>query len=58
MRDLADESAVNRYTTANVTVEVGGITTGGGYNDIDGIIDRIVSATSEAVQSGIEGAYA
>lgn len=58
MRELADETAINRYTTASITVDVGGITANGSSEaDIDGIIERIVSATSEAVQTTVEGAY-
>jgi hypothetical protein len=58
MRDLAEMETVNRYTTAEVRVEVGGITNNVNSNmDLDGVVEYMVEKVSEAAETVAEGVH-
>jgi hypothetical protein len=49
---------VNRYTTAEVRVEVGGITNNVNSNmDLDGVVEYMVEKVSEAAETVAEGVH-
>lgn len=59
LRDVAEQEVVNRFTTAEVRVELGGVTNNVNSNmDLDGVVDYFVGATQEALERTAEGAYA
>lgn len=58
LRDLAEVEAVNKYTTAEIKVDMGGITNNvSGTADVDGIIDYLVTGVSEAMTSSAKGVH-
>lgn len=58
LRDLAEQDAINRFTTAEVRVELGGVTNNVNSNmDLDGVVDYFVSATQEALERTAEGVH-
>lgn len=55
MRDIAEQEAINRYTTASITVEFGGITNNVNSEiDLDGVVDYIATKTEEAMEIAAE----
>lgn len=50
MRDLAEQEAVNRYTTAEITIEQTNHNTVSGGMDLDGIVSGLTDAVDEAVE--------
>ncbi len=50
MRDLAEQESVNRYTTAEVTINQTNHNTVGGDMGLDGIISDLTDAVDEAVE--------
>ena len=50
MRDLAEQESVNRYTTAEITIEQTNHNTVGGDMDLDGIVSGLTDAVDEAVE--------
>lgn len=55
LRDAAEREAVNKYTTATVHIDVGGVTAGDtGGNDFDGVLRRVKDVLIEAVENGAE----
>lgn len=58
MRDLAEMETVNRYTTAEIKVEVGGITNNVNSNmDLDGVVDYLTENVEEAMNKVSEGVH-
>lgn len=58
LRDLAEQEAVNRFTTAEVRVDLGGVTNNvNSTMDIDGVIDYMVTSTQEAMERVAEGVH-
>lgn len=58
LRDIAEREAINRFTTAEVRVELGGVTnhvTSG--TDLDGVISYLADGLSEALVTAAEGVY-
>lgn len=54
--DLATKDAINRFTTAEIKVDMGGITQNiSSETDVDGIIDYLANGVSEAMQNCTEG---
>ena len=54
--DLATKDAINRFTTAEIKVDMGGITQNiSSEIDVDGIIDYMVEGVNEAMQICTEG---
>lgn len=59
LRDLAEQEAVNRFTTAEIRVEMGGITNQVNNNvDLDGVVDYMATGIQEAMERVAEGVHA
>lgn len=58
LRDSAEQGVINRYTTAEVRVELGGVTNNVNQNtDLDGVIDYMVTGVQEAMERVAEGVH-
>ena len=58
LRDIAEQEAVNRFTTAEIRVEMGGVNnTVTNNTDLDGIIDYMVTGVQEAMERVAEGVH-
>lgn len=58
LRDMAEREAVNKFTTAEVKVEFGGITNNlNSDTDIDGFISVLTERVEEAMQTTAEGVH-
>lgn len=56
LRDLAERDVVNRFTTAEIHVDMGGITNNvSNNNDLDGIINYLVEGVETAMEETAEG---
>ncbi len=58
LRDIAEQETVNRFTTAEITIEQTNQNTVSGGMDLDGIVDGLTEAVEEAASIISEGAYA
>ncbi len=59
LRDLAEREAINRYTTAEIKVDMGGITNHVSKDtDVDGVIDYLTRSLQQAMVSSAEGVHA
>ncbi len=58
LRDIAEQETVNRFTTAEITIEQTNHNTISGDMDIDGIVEKLTTAVGEAASIISEGAYA
>ena len=55
LREAAEREAINKYTTATIHIDVGGVTAGDtGGNDFDGVLRRLNDVLIESVESGAE----
>lgn len=55
MRDIAEQEAINRFTTAEVNVQFGGINNNiSSEIDLDGVVDYIATKTEEAMRVSAE----
>lgn len=58
MLDLASQEAINRYTTAEIKVDMGGITQNISKDtDVDGIISYMVEGVNEAIEKTAAGVH-
>ena len=58
LRDLAEREAINRFTTAEVKVDVGGITQHvASALDLDDIVDYMTNRMEESIAIAAEGSY-
>lgn len=58
LRDLAEQETINRFTTAEIHVEMGGVNNTVNQNaDLDGIIDYMVTGVQEAMERVAEGVH-
>ena len=58
MRDLAEQEAINRFTTASVKVDMGGVTNNVNQNtDLDGLVAYLSDGVGEALQTTAEGVH-
>lgn len=57
LRDIAEQEAVNRFTTAEITIEQTNHNNISSDMDLDGIISGITDATSEAAEIATEGVH-
>lgn len=58
LRDLAEQEVINRFTTAEIRVEMGGVTNTVNQNaDLDGIIDYMVVGVQDAMERVAEGVH-
>lgn len=58
LRDIAEQEAVNRFTTAEITIEQTNHNTVSGKMDLDGIVSGLTDAANEAVDMIAEGVHA
>ena len=55
LRDIAEREAINRFTTAEIVVELGGITNQVSSNvDLDGVISYLADGVYEAMETAAE----
>ncbi len=57
LRDIAEQEAVNRFTTAEITIEQTNHNTVSGGMDLDGVIAGLTDAAAEAAEIITEGVY-
>ena len=57
LRDIAEQEAVNRFTTAEITIEQTNHNTVSGKMDLDGIVSGLTDAANEAVDMIAEGVH-
>lgn len=57
LRDIAEQEAVNRFTTAEITIEQTNHNTVSGDMDLDGIITGLTDAANEAADMIAEGVH-
>ena len=58
LRDLAEQEVINRFTTAEIHVEMGGVNnTVNSNTDLDGVIDYMVTGVQEAMERVAEGVH-
>lgn len=57
LRDIAEQEAVNRFTTAEITIEQTNHNTVFGKMDLDGIVSGLTDAANEAVDKIAEGVH-
>lgn len=58
LRDIAEQDAINRFTTAEIRVEMGGVNNTVNQNtDLDGVMDYMVTGVQEAMERVAEGVH-
>ncbi len=58
LRDMAEREAINRFTTAEVTVNMGGVTNNvDNKMDLDGFVSYLATSVEEAMQTTAEGVH-
>ena len=58
LRDIAEQDAINRFTTAEIRVEMGGVNNTVNQNtDLDGVVDYMVTGIQEAMERVAEGVH-
>ena len=57
MRDIAEQEAINRFTTAEITIEQTNHNNVSGGMDLDGMITGLTDAVSEAADIITEGVH-
>ena len=57
LRDIAERDAINKFTTAEIRVEMNNQNTITGTNDLDGIIDDLEKKIEEAMIEVSEGVH-
>ena len=55
MRDLAEQEAINRYTTAEITIEQNNENHISSNMDLDGVVDYLGEGVYEAMEIAAEG---
>ena len=58
LRDIAEQEAINRYTTAEITIEQTNNNHIRGSMDLDGVVSRLTDAVNEAANIIEEGVHA
>ena len=57
LRDLAEQEAVNRFTTAEIKVEMTNNNNVSSDMDLDGIVDYLTNGVNEAMEKAAEGVH-
>lgn len=58
LKDIAERDVINRFTTAQVNVDLGGVTNNvNNNNDLDGFIDYLANGVEEALEKTADGVY-
>ena len=58
LRDIAEQEAINRYTTAEITIEQTNNNNISSEMDLDGVVTGLTDAVNEAVETITEGVHA
>jgi len=57
LRDIAEQEAINKFTTAKITVEMNNSNNINSNMDLDGIVDHLATRVTEAMEVVAAGAY-
>ena len=57
LRDLAETETINRFTTAEITVEMTNNNNINNEMDIDGVVDHLANGVNEAMEKAAEGVH-
>lgn len=57
LRDLAEQETINRFTTAEIKVEMNNNNNINSEMDIDGVVDYLASGVNEAMEKAAEGVH-
>ena len=57
LRDIAEQEAINRYTTAEITIQQTNNNNVNSGMDLDGIVDGLVDGINEAIDIAVEGVH-
>lgn len=57
LRDIAEQEAINRFTTAEITIEQTNHNTVSGKMDLDGVVDGLTGAVNEAADIIANGVH-
>ena len=57
LRDIAEQETINRFTTAEITIEQTNHNTVSGKMDLDGVVDGLTGAVNEAADIIAEGVH-
>ena len=57
LRDIAEQEAINRFTTAEITIEQTNHNTVNSGMDLDGIVSGLDDALGEAIEIMTEGVH-
>lgn len=57
LRDIAEQEAINRYTTAEITIQQTNNNTVSNDTDLDGVVDGLVNGVNEAIDIITEGVH-
>ena len=57
LRDIAERDVINRFTTAEIKVEMTNNNTVSSDADLDGIVDYLVTGVNEAMEKAAEGVH-
>ena len=58
LRDIAEQEAINRFTTAEINVDMSGMqNTVNSGDDIDGFMTKLTDSVNEAVDNMTEGVH-
>ena len=57
LRDIAEQEAINRYTTAEITIQQTNNNTVSNNTDLDGVVDGLVNGVNEAIDIITEGVH-
>ena len=58
LRDIAEQETINRFTTAEIKVDMGGVNnTVNNNTDLDGVVNYLANGVQEAMEKAAEGVY-
>ena len=58
LRDLAEQETINRFTTAEIKVDMGGVNnTVNNNTDLDGVVNYLANGVQEAMEKAAEGVH-
>ena len=57
LRDIADTEAINRFTTAEIKVEMTNNNSISSDMDLDGVVDYLANGVNEAMEKAAEGVH-